>query len=447
MFSLKYFNWLPRVAPLNGWLRRRDKAATARTASTSHDGIALAYVGAIAPADPQFHTRAFSQAMQMFQHELLVGLKHAGMPPSAIISVLPVPSCRHSKGEPVWVGRLNADLAEGLPITFLPFINVTPWKHIMVGLGAAYELLRWGWQNRAAKYRVVYCCNLSTPPGLFILLGAWLVRAKTVVSLCDISIPGQTTPLGFYWKVDYWMHKRLVPYFDGHVVVSDAIARDFLGGRPYMRLEGGIREDFLEQTHGKPPRPATRNENQEPFVIVAAGCINEINGMPVLLEAFSLLVGEHFRLRIAGWGPLESRVQAAAARDSRIEFLGLLPFEAVLEMYKSASVLINLRMTKQMNTEYFFPSKMMEYLASGVPVISTCTGHVEEEFGSFTYLLKDETPQALANLLQRVAALDHSERQATGARARSYMSANKTWDAQTQKLARFIRDNVLKVSA
>ena len=89
---------------------------------------------------------------------------------------------------------------------------------------------------------------------------------------------------------------------------------------------------------------------------------------------------------------------------------------------------------------------MMEYLASGVPVISTCTGHVEEEFGSFTYLLKDETPQALAELIQRVAALDSRDRDATGARARSYMSAHKTWKAQTEKLARYIRENVLEES-
>ena len=152
--------------------------------------------------------------MQIFQRELLVGLKQAGMPASAIISVPPVPSRRHAKTEPLWVGRQKADLAEGLPITFLPFINVTPWKHIMVGMGAIFELLRWGWRNRAAKHRVVYCCNLSTPPGLFILLGAWIARARTVVSLCDISIPGETTPLDLYWKFDYWMHKRLIPYFD-----------------------------------------------------------------------------------------------------------------------------------------------------------------------------------------------------------------------------------------
>ncbi len=30
----------------------------------------------------------------------------------------------------------------------------------------------------------------------------------------------------------------------------------------------------------------------------------------------------------------------------------------------------------------------MEYLASGTPVITTCTGHVEEEFADIVYLLK-----------------------------------------------------------
>jgi len=429
----------------NGFLKQRDMELSAEASSKTQDRIAFAYVGAIAPADPQFHTRAYSQAMQMFQTELLIGLKNAGMAASAIISILPVPSRRHSKTEPLWVGRQTADVADGLPITFLPFVNVTPWKHIMVGMEAMFELLRWGWWNRGAGFRVVYCCNLSTPPGIFILIGAWLIRAKAVVALCDISIPGETTPRGLYWKLDYWMHRHLIRHFDGHVVVSDAIARDFLDGKPHLRLEGGIREDFLERTNRRIAPEANPN-SEKLFVIAAAGCLNEINGLPLLLEAFSLLQGDHFRLRIAGWGPLEQQVRAAAACDSRIEFLGMISFERVLEIYNSASVLINMRITKNVNTEYFFPSKMMEYLASGVPVISTCAGHVEQEFGGFTYLLKEETPQALCELIQYVADLDPAERRATGERARAYMTVHKTWEAQTQKLAAFIRGSVLHLT-
>lgn len=89
----------------------------------------------------------------------------------------------------------------------------------------------------------------------------------------------------------------------------------------------------------------------------------------------------------------------------------------------------------------------MEYLASGVPVISTCTGHVEEEFGAFTYLLRDETPKALAALILKVSSLDPNERSDQGARARSYMAAQKTWAAQTQKLAAYIRSVVFAAKA
>jgi glycosyltransferase involved in cell wall biosynthesis len=406
------------------------------------DSVALAFVGCIAPDEPQFHTPAFSRAGQMYQHEVLLGLKRAGLPASAIISVMPIPSRRHAKTGRLWIGGRSADLAEGLSIKFVPFINVTPFKQIGVGIATVFELLRWGWRNRLAGFRVVYCYNLSVPPGLCILMGAWLIRARAIVSLCDIDVPGETVPRSLYWKLDYWMQRRLIPHFDGHVVASDAIAHDFLNGKPRLRLEGGIRKEMLEQTNRR-TGAAPMIDKGQPFVIVAAGQLNEINGLSVLLEAFSLLPGDRFRLRIAGSGPLEGKVHTAAAKDARIEFLGLLPFEGVLEIYNSANVLINMRMTKSGNTKYFFPSKMMEYLASGVPVISTGTGHVEKEFGTFTYLLKEETPQGLAQLIQHVADLDPEERRRTGERARTYMFTHKTWETQTEKLAEFIRSTLL----
>jgi len=416
--------------------------------SDSKASVALAFVGTIAPDDPRFHTAAFNPAGQMYQHELLVGLTRAGLVPSTILSVLPVPSRRHVKSgrckyERLWIGRQKAKTAQGLSIGFLPFVNVTPLKQLGIGVGTVFSLVRWGCQNRRAKCRLVYCYNLSVPPGLFILLAAWLIRAKTLVSLCDIDIPGETVPMGWFWKLDYWMQRRLIPHFDGHIVVADAIAKDFLNGKPHLRLEGGVRKEVLERIDRNPP--ALVEDSGKQFVIVAAGHLSETNGLPVLLDAFSLLPGDRFRLRIAGSGPLEAQVRAAVASDHRIEFLGLLSFERVLDLYASASVLVNMRMTKTRNTKYFFPSKMMEYLASGVPVISTSTGHVEEEFGSFTYLLKEETPKALSDLIRYVADLDPEARRDTGARARAYMAAHKTWEAQTQRLAAFIRTTLLKL--
>ena len=182
-----------------------------------------------------------------------------------------------------------------------------------------------------------------------------------------------------------------------------------------IRIFASKEESGRRSSHA-PRRSPPPSGEAVPFAVVSAGSLDEANGFLVLLEAFARLPGDGYRLRIAGRGPLESQVRAAAAKDPRIEYLGFLSFEEVQSLYRSADVLVNMRLTQAIDTRYFFPSKLMEYLASAVPVISTCTGAVEKEFGSFVYLLREETPQGLANAICTVAALAPSARADTGHR-------------------------------
>jgi Glycosyl transferases group 1 len=115
---------------------------------------------------------------------------------------------------------------------------------------------------------------------------------------------------------------------------------------------------------------------------------------------------QYHRLRIAGGGPPERQVREAAGNDSRIEYLGFLSFSEVLHLYKNPEVPVNMRITEGVNRKYFFTGKMMEYLASGRPVITTCTGHTEEEFGDLVFLVRNETTQGLAEIIWHVASLD-----------------------------------------
>ena len=96
----------------------------------------------------------------------------------------------------------------------------------------------------------------------------------------------------------------------------------------------------------------------------------------------------------------------------------------------------------RLTREYFFPSKLLEYLATGVPVISTCPGHVAEEFGHLAYLLREETPEALTRAIRGVAALDPGDRAELGRRARKYMAAHKTWDAQVRRILDYLRESI-----
>lgn len=395
--------------------------------------IALAFVGSVFPDKPEYRTEAFSPSGRMFQENLLHGLENAGLPPTLVISFISIPSFPRSRR--LWIRGDNVLLDCGIPVKLVSFINVTPIKQLAIGLATAWNLLKWGWRTRKARH-VVYQYNLTVPPGLFTLLATRLIGASAVVSLNDINIPGQTIPHSVLNRLDFWLQRKLIPRFDGHIVVTDAIMRDFVPGRAYLRVEGGVAPVLFETVA---PSPSART-GCAPFTVAFAGSLDPVNGIDILLEAFSQLQGDGYRLVIAGWGPEEGAVRAAAATDHRICFLGVLPFAELLRVYMAADVLVSMRPTKTMQTEYFFPGKMMEYLASGTPLIATCTGHTEEEFGDICYLLKDESAQGLERMLSFVADIPPNVRMEKGLQARAYMKNNKTWDGQARRIVQFIRE-------
>ena len=186
------------------------------------------FVGAVVPDEAAFHNPAFSPAGQMCQQSLLLGMKHAGAPASAVLAARPVPSFPHSRR--LWVGKGRTTLPEGIEVTLLPFLNVTPLKQIAIGMSTLWYILRWGWRNRKVRHRIVFTYNLSVPPGVFTWIAARLVGAKAVAMVYDVEIPGQTVPRSIRRRIDLWLHRWILPRYDGIVSISDAIVRDFAPG-------------------------------------------------------------------------------------------------------------------------------------------------------------------------------------------------------------------------
>jgi len=391
--------------------------------------IALAFVGNAVPQRPEYLTTAFSPAGNLCQQSLLSGLREAGLPPSLVLSLPPVPSFR-GRGR-LWFGRGSDRLEDGTPVRLLPFVNVTPLKQLSAGLSCVAELALWGARHRGRR-RVVYCYNVSVPPGLFLWGAARLTGSKIVGMIYDVNVPGESVPATIAWRLDFWQQRAVLPRLDALVVISDEVSRDLAPGVPALRVEGGL-------ACGAAPPEGGAQEASAGFTVMAAGSLTRTNGFDLLLEAFALVDDPRLRLRIAGRGPLEGRVREAAARDPRIEYLGFLPVAEVVALYREAQLLLNLRRVRTMNTRYFFPSKMMEYLASGVPVLSTSIPHLEEEYAEYTYLLREESPQALAAELSRLAALPPRTLRQRGARAREFMLEKKSWRAQAARIAQFLR--------
>ncbi len=273
-----------------------------------------------------------------------------------------------------------------------------------------------------------------------ILAASMIMRAKLIASINDVHVPGITVSKTLLSRFDYYFQRLTIARLDGIVAVSDSIVSTLAPGRDFLRVEGGISK---ESERAEPINGDFDGDSTRAFRLVAAGSVDELNGVEEILEALSHIDRKNIEVIIAGAGPLVDHVVRASYKDSRIKYVGFLSFKEVLKLYQTADILLNIRITRRVNTDFFFPSKLMEYLASGTPVISTCTGHVESEFGSICYLLKDETPHGLARLIEQVLDIPRTDRQKVGRDARRFMLDQKTWPRQGQRVAEYIR-KVLK---
>lgn len=401
-----------------------------RTSPSSRVGWTLLFIGTVQPDTAAHRTSAFSRAGNLAQFNLLQALTGSGADVSGVLTQLPQQA--FPRGERLWSGLRRVQLFDGAEAISVPYINLPVVRPFCVGLDVLAGTVLWSWRQRRRR-RVICTFNLTEPPGVFTWVAARLTGAKAVAWVNDINQPGQLVPDTWQRRLDFQLQRLLIPRFDGVVAVTRRILRDFAPGRPGLCIEGGVAAEVVEVGRRRPARTADGT-----FTMVAAGGLGRANGIHLILEAMRRLPDPRLRLRIAGKGALEDDVRRAAAEDPRIEFRGFLDHGAVLDLYQSADLLLNIRLTQDIDTGYFFPSKLLEYLASGAPLLTTCPGNVGEELADVAWLLEDESTEGLVAALSEVAALPSAEREARGRRAWSFAAVHKTWHAQAQAFATFV---------
>jgi len=107
-------------------------------------------------------------------------------------------------------------------------------------------------------------------------------------------------------------------------------------------------------------------------------------------------------------------------------------------MLQKAAVLVNPRPSRLLENRYNFPSKLMEYLAAGRPILSTATSDVAEHYGSDVIVLDDETPEGLARSIESTVAAPAEVRATIGSRCRAVVEG-VTWRTQAEKILAFIQ--------
>jgi len=288
-----------------------------------------------------------------------------------------------------WRGTRRAD--DGIetvapPMTGLPLLNI-----FLVPLATLVTLFR---EHRSDPVDAIIVYNYrpeSMPAALVFRL---LAGVPVVVEWEDDLSSGAPNPIvRTIAPVVVQLCRRFV---DGGILVTSTFV-DRLPTANYCIVRGIVSADQIGEE--------SRNANAKPTVVYG-GKIDQLRGAHTFARAIQHVnPARDVAFRITGFGAdseveaLKSELAVAAPHDR--EFLGFLPKAEYDQLIAEADVLLSLQDPEHVFSQYSFPSKIIEYMATGNTVVSTRVSDLES-FAEGRVVLTDPDPEAVAEILETV---------------------------------------------
>lgn len=275
------------------------------------------------------------------------------------------------------------------------------------------------------NYVIVY--EIHTP---FMLAAATLKRRIRHINLIVPDLPeymssNQGKLHLFLKKIDKHIIDWCLKKFDSFTLLSALMTeRLFIGNKPWTVMEGIYQPPMDEYS-------SCKDHNR---VIFYGGHLDRRYGIIDLIEAFTQIKRDDYRLLICGKGDSIETIKEYSQKDSRIKYLGLLTRSEVINLQNKATVLVNPRHANEEYTKYSFPSKTIEYLASGTPTIMFRLGCMTEEYDPYVFYAENDNVEGLRRKLEEVCELSREELDIFGSRAREFILSKKNPVSQCRKI-------------
>lgn len=173
--------------------------------------------------------------------------------------------------------------------------------------------------------------------------------------------------------------------------------------------------------------------------LLYTGSLMPFTGILELLNAFIATTDPDFRLIICGYGDCLDNVKQASQKDSRIIYKGVVKRDKAIEYQGKVTALINPRRPISNLTKYSFPSKTIEYLASGTPMIGYKLEGIPSEYYSYYYAIEGLSLQDLTDTITKVLCKDERELKVKGESARQFIVNYKSAAVQGKKIIQFLK--------
>lgn len=366
-------------------------------------------------------------AVQKFNRLLAHGLSENGND----VTVLSAPPVGRHNSKRLWWGT-KEETEDGLVYHYMPFVNLPVVRQLFLTLGTYFNVRK---LTRKTQVDAVVCDVLNA--GLCAAAIKACKHTHTQVVGVMTDMPGLMVRFGKDQKMPFItrMATKLMKWsfdnYDKFVFLTEAMNVVNSHNRPYIVMEGMSDTSMAE-------RQKVLNQNDERIIMYAGG-LHERYGLKRLVEAFMMQEDDNLRLDIYGSGPFVEDLQGKYCKeDARIRYKGVAPYKEVVEAELNATLLVNPRPTDEEFTKYSFPSKNIEYMASGTPLLTTKLPGMPEEYYPFVYLIEDESVDGYAKALKDAVSHTDEELYHYGETAKSFVLNKKNYLEQAKRVTKLI---------
>lgn len=333
------------------------------------------------------------------------------------------------------------ELSDFVTYNHLNIVNNAVFKHLHLFFICFFYAIHWNYKNRKHE-RAIICDPLNLSVSMAALLIAKIFKVKSTAIVTDIPAYMEYSKLekiSFPRKLFSTCYSSICHFFiqryDCYILLTEQMNGLVNPScRPSVVIEGLVDVNMRNI-------PNVLEDKYKEKIVMYTGALYEKYGVKKLIQAFRALKDNQAKLWIYGAGEMEEYIKKCEREDSRIKFFGVMPNEWIVKEQLKVTVLVNPRPSNEEFTKYSFPSKNMEYMVSGTPVLTTPLQGMPSEYNNYVYLFEDESIAGITKTLENILGKNREELHEKGVKAKEFVIREKNNQIQANKIIYLIGAN------
>lgn len=369
---------------------------------------------------------------QKFCNLLVEGMSHCDGVKIDCISAIPVSASTVAQKK---FEEQIESVSQTLTYKYLAFTNGKLLRYITLYRNCKIAVKDWVEENQNEN-PVILCDALS----YFIIRPAQKVARKhkikivgivTDLPLLSTNMKGRKESIVKKIGLSIFQHltDKSLSSYDAYIPLTKSI-NDYVNpsDKPMLIIEGSVDSEEVRD----------KEQYDKKRIMLYAGGVYAKYGIKNLVEAFIKADTNGYELHIYGEGSYVRELTEVSKSYPKVKYLGMVTLDEIVRREKEAMILVNPRPSDEEFSKFSFPSKTLEYMVSGTPLLTTRLQGIPSEYFDYVYTFDGEDVDRMAGKISEVLKEPDSVLKDKGARAFDFVMRGKNNLTQGDKIIHFL---------